>query len=97
MTDPGSSEGSTWHLLLLNDDHTPMEFVVYVIEQVFDMDRDRATELMLRVHNEGSGECGVYPHEIAEAKARQVMDFAREHRHSLQCVIERNGQTGSSA
>jgi ATP-dependent Clp protease adaptor protein ClpS len=89
MADSGSSEGSTWTVLLLNDDHTPMEFVVHVIEQFFDMDRDRARQLMLRVHHEGVAECGIYPHEIAQAKAAEVVDFAREHRHPLKCVIER--------
>jgi ATP-dependent Clp protease adaptor protein ClpS len=89
MTDVDSSEGSTWGVLLLNDDHTPMEFVVNAIEKFFDMDRESAMRLMLRIHHEGIGECGVYPHEIAEAKATQVVNFAREHRHPLQCVIER--------
>jgi len=89
MTDLGSSEGSTWRVLLLNDDHTPMEFVVDVIEQVFDMDRELATQVMLHVHRNGIAECGVYPHEAAKEKAARVVAFAREHRHPLQCVIER--------
>jgi ATP-dependent Clp protease adaptor protein ClpS len=96
MTDLGSSEGSTWSVLLVNDDYTPMEFVVDVIEQVFDMDRELATQLMLRVHSKGIAECGVYPHETAKEKATQVMAFAREHRHPLQCVIERKRKVGSS-
>jgi ATP-dependent Clp protease adaptor protein ClpS len=73
----------------LNDDCTPMEFVVDAIEQFFDMDRESAMHLMLRVHNEGIAECGTYSHEIAKAKATQVVAFAREHRHPLHCVIER--------
>ena len=85
----GSAQDEKWSVLLLNDDATPMEFVVGVIERFFDMDRERATHLMLRVHNEGIGECGVYSQEIAKAKADQVTDFAREHRHPLQCVVER--------
>jgi ATP-dependent Clp protease adaptor protein ClpS len=89
MTDFGSSECSTWSVLLLNDDYTPMEFVVNAIEQFFDMDRKSAMRLMLRVHNEGIAECGTYSHEIANAKATQVVAVAREHRHPLQCVIER--------
>jgi ATP-dependent Clp protease adaptor protein ClpS len=89
MTDVGSSEGSTWSVLLVNDDYTPMDFVVAVIERFFDMDRESARDLMLRVHNEGTAECGIYPYEIAKAKATQVVDFARKHRHPLNCLIER--------
>jgi ATP-dependent Clp protease adaptor protein ClpS len=89
MTDFGSSEDPTWSVLLLNDDYTPMEFVVHLIEQFFDMDRDSAMHLMLRVHNGGIAECATYPYEIAKAKATQVVDFARKHRHPLNCVIER--------
>jgi len=89
MIDLNSSEGPTWSVLILNDEHTPMEFVVNAIEQFFDMDRESAIALMLRIHNEGIAECGTYSHEIAKAKARQVLDFARKHRHPLQCVIER--------
>jgi ATP-dependent Clp protease adaptor protein ClpS len=89
MTDVDDSEGSTWSVLLLNDEHTPMDFVVDVVEQFFDMDREHARQLMLRVHNDGTAECGSYPYEMAKAKATQVVDFARKHRHPLQCVIER--------
>jgi ATP-dependent Clp protease adaptor protein ClpS len=89
MADLDSSEDSTWSVLLLNDDHTPMDFVVDAIEEFFEMDRESAMRLMLRVHNEGTAECGTYSHEIAKAKATQVIAFAREHQHPLQCVIER--------
>ena len=89
MADLGSPEDSTWSVLLLNDDHTPMDFVVDAIEKFFDMDIESARRLMLRVHNEGIAECGTYREEIAKAKAAQVTAFAREHRHPLQCVIER--------
>jgi ATP-dependent Clp protease adaptor protein ClpS len=89
MADLSSSEDSTWSVLLLNDDHTPMDFVVDAIEEFFDMDRKTAMRLMLRVHHEGIAECGTYSHEIAKAKATQVVALAREHRHPLQCVIER--------
>ena len=89
MADLGSSEAVRWSVLLLNDDHTPMEFVVSAIERFFDMDRDDATQLMLRVHNEGIAECATYTYEMANAKATQVTDFVREHRHPLKCVIER--------
>jgi ATP-dependent Clp protease adaptor protein ClpS len=84
-----STEDSKWSVLLLNDEFTPMEFVVNVIEQFFDMDRESAKHLMFRVHNEGTGECGVYSQEVAKTKADRVMEFAREHRHPLQCVVER--------
>ena len=89
MADLGSSEDSTWCVLLLNNDHTPMEFVVNAIERFFDMDRESAMHLMLRVHNEGIAECGAYSHEMAKTKAALVIALAREHRHPLQCVIER--------
>lgn len=84
-----AAEDTKWSVLLLNDDITPMDFVVDVIEQVFDMDFESAKNLMLRVHNEGTAECGAYSQEIAKAKVAQVMDLARDHRHPLQCVVER--------
>jgi ATP-dependent Clp protease adaptor protein ClpS len=84
-----AAEDTKWSVFLLNDDATPMDFVVDVIEQVFDMDFESAKHLMLRVHNEGTAECGTYSREIAEGKAAQVMDFARKHRHPLQCVVKR--------
>jgi ATP-dependent Clp protease adaptor protein ClpS len=84
-----AAEDTKWNVLLLNDDTTPMDFVVDVIEQVFDIDLENARRLMLRVHNEGTAECGAYSQEIAKAKAAQVMDLAREHRHPLRCVVER--------
>jgi ATP-dependent Clp protease adaptor protein ClpS len=89
MADLGSPEDSTWSVLLLNDDYTPMDFVVDTIEECFDMDHESANRLMLRVHNEGTAECGTCSYEIAKAKATQVVAFARQHRHPLQCVIER--------
>ena len=89
MTDLGSSEDSTWCVLILNDDHTPMEFVVNALKQFLDMDRESAMHLMLRIHNEGIAECGTYSHEIAKAKAMQVVAFSRKHQHPLQCVVER--------
>jgi ATP-dependent Clp protease adapter protein ClpS len=73
---------------LLNDDFTPMEFVVYVLEQMFDKDRETATQIMLHVHNHGTGECGIYPFAVADAKAKELRDFAREHQHPLRCVVE---------
>ena len=75
-------------VLLLNDDYTPMEFVVETIERFFNRTREQATQIMLKVHTEGMGVCGVYPQDIAETKMTQVMDFAKESQHPLQCVVE---------
>lgn len=77
-----------YRVLLLNDDFTPMDFVVKVLEQIFHMGREQATLVMLKVHNEGSGLCGVFPRDIAETKVNQVIGFARSHQHPLQCVLE---------
>lgn len=77
-------------VLLLNDDFTPMDFVVQVLQQFFAKSREQATQIMLKVHNEGAGLCGIYPREIAETKVNQVAQFAREHQHPLQCVMEEN-------
>ena len=77
-------------VLLLNDDFTPMDFVVLVLQKFFSMDRERATQIMLKVHVEGRGKCGVYPRDIAATKVEQVSTFAREHQHPLQCVMEEN-------
>ena len=75
-------------VMLLNDDFTPMEFVVVVLQKFFGMTRERATQVMLKVHREGIGVCGVYPHDIASTKVQQVAAFARRHQHPLQCVME---------
>jgi ATP-dependent Clp protease adaptor protein ClpS len=75
-------------VMLLNDDFTPMEFVVLVLQKFFAMTRERATQVMLKVHREGIGVCGVYPHDIANTKVKQVAAFARRHQHPLQCVME---------
>lgn len=77
-------------VLLLNDDFTPMDFVVTVLQKFFGMDRERATRIMLKVHNEGRGLCGIYPRDIAATKVEQVAAFAREHQHPLACVMEEN-------
>ncbi|MFZ5484137.1 MAG: ATP-dependent Clp protease adapter ClpS [Pseudomonadota bacterium] len=79
---------SLFKVLLLNDDFTPMEFVIEVLERFFAMDREKATRVMLKVHNEGVGLAGVYPKDIAETKVDQVIGHAREHQHPLQCVME---------
>ncbi len=77
-----------FRVLLLNDDFTPMDFVVQVLQQIFAKNREQATQIMLRVHNEGAGLCGIYPRDIAETKLNQVAMLAREHQHPLQCVME---------
>src|SRR6476661_2110756 len=75
-------------VLLLNDDYTPMDFVVVVLQTVFAMTRERATQVMLQVHREGMGVCGTYTKEVATAKVEQVIDIARKHQHPLQCTME---------
>ncbi len=80
---------SLYRVLLLNDDYTPMEFVIVVLERFFQKGRDEATHIMLHVHQHGVGECGIYTYEVAETKVTQVMDFARQHQHPLQCVMEK--------
>ena len=75
-------------VLLLNDDYTPMEFVVETIERFFNKSREQATQIMLKVHTEGAGVCGVYPQDIAETKMNQVLIVAKEAQHPLQCVVE---------
>jgi ATP-dependent Clp protease adaptor protein ClpS len=85
-----SSQPPLYKVLLLNDDYTPMDFVVHVLQRFFGMDRERATVVMLKVHNEGVGVAGVYPRDVAETKVYQVLDFARSHQHPLQCVMEEN-------
>ena len=78
-----------YKVLLLNDDYTPMEFVVHVLERFFGMNHAQAFEIMLTVHKSGLAVVGVFSHEIAETKVTQVMDFARRHQHPLQCTMER--------
>ncbi|GJL71029.1 MAG: ATP-dependent Clp protease adapter protein ClpS [Nitrosomonas sp.] len=77
-----------YKILLLNDDFTPMEFVVDVLQIFFSMNQEQATQIMLKVHTEGSGVCGVYPCDIAMTKVEQVLKYAREHQHPLKCVME---------
>lgn len=79
-----------YRVLLLNDDFTPMDFVIVVLQKFFGMDRERATRIMLQVHKEGSGLCGVFPKDIAATKVEQVVSFARQHQHPLACVMEEN-------
>ncbi len=81
---------SLYRVLLLNDDYTPMEFVVYVLERFFKKSREEATRVMLHVHQHGVGLCGVYTFEVAETKVAQVMDLARRNEHPLQCTMEKD-------
>ena len=78
-----------YQVVMLNDDYTPMEFVVHVLERFFQKNREEATRIMLHVHRRGVGVCGVYTYEVAETKVTQVMDLARQNQHPLQCTIEK--------
>jgi len=80
---------SLYRVLILNDDFTPMEFVVHVVQKVFNKSHDEATRLMLKIHTEGTGVCGMYPLEIAETKMNKVLNLAKEEQHPLQCIIEK--------
>ncbi|MGQ7829804.1 ATP-dependent Clp protease adapter ClpS [Altererythrobacter sp. Z27] len=80
---------SQYKVLMLNDDYTPMEFVVMVLKRFFAMDLEQATRVMLHVHQKGVGVCGIFPYEVAETKVNQVMDFARQNQHPLQCTLEK--------
>ena len=86
---PKTKRPNLYRVLILNDDYTPMEFVVHVLEKFFQKDVEAATKIMLHVHHHGIGECGVFTYEIAETKVTQVIDFARKHQHPLQCVMEK--------
>ncbi len=86
---PKTKKPSMYKVLMLNDDYTPMEFVVYVLEQYFSKNREEATQIMLHVHRRGVGICGVYTYDIAETKVNQVMDLARKEQHPLQCTLEK--------
>ena len=79
-----------YKVLMLNDDYTPMEFVVHVLERFFQKNREEATRIMLHVHRRGVGVCGVFTYEVAETKVTQVMDLARQNQHPLQCTIEKD-------
>ena len=99
--DDGSSSGvvvqtrtktkkpSMYKVLMLNDDYTPMEFVVHVLQSFFKMGIEDATRVMLHVHQRGVGVCGIFPYEVAETKVAQVIDFARQNQHPLQCTLEK--------
>lgn len=86
---PKTRKPATYKVLMLNDDYTPMEFVVHVLERFFQKTREEATRIMLHVHRRGVGVCGAYTYEVAETKVTQVMDLARQEQHPLQCTIEK--------
>ena len=88
-TKPKTKKPSMYKVLMLNDDYTPMEFVVHVLERFFSKNREEATQIMLHVHRRGVGICGVFTYEVAETKVTQVIDFARQHQHPLQCMLEK--------
>ena len=88
-TRPKTKKPSMYRVLMLNDDYTPMEFVVMVLERFFAKSREEATQIMLHVHRRGAGVCGVFTYEVAETKVTQVMDYARQHQHPLQCTLEK--------
>ena len=79
-----------YQVLMLNDDYTPMEFVIYVLERFFQKSREDATRIMLHVHQHGVGVCGVFTYEVAETKVAQVVETARRHQHPLQCTMEKD-------
>ena len=87
---PKVAKPSLYRVLILNDDYTPMEFVVYVLERFFNKSREDATRIMLHVHQHGVGVCGVFTYEVAETKVAQVVDTARRHQHPLQCTMEKD-------
>ncbi len=79
-----------YKVVLLNDDYTPMDFVIDVLQRFFSLDTEQATRIMLKVHNEGRGACGVFPRDIAATKVEQVLAYARQHQHPLACIMEEN-------
>jgi ATP-dependent Clp protease adaptor protein ClpS len=89
LTRTRTRKPNLYRVLILNDDYTPMEFVVHVLERFFNKDRAEATRIMMHVHQNGVGECGVFTYEVAETKVTLVMDLARKHMHPLQCVMEK--------
>ena len=89
LTRTRTKKPSMYKVLMLNDDYTPMEFVVDVLRNIFQKNREEATEIMLHVHQKGVGVCGVYTYEVAETKVTQTVDYARKNQHPLQCTLEK--------
>lgn len=87
--EPKTKKPNLYKVLLLNDDYTPQEFVVWLLEAVFNKDREAATRIMLHVHQTGVGICGIYTFEVAETKVAQVLELARRNEHPLQCTMEK--------
>jgi ATP-dependent Clp protease adaptor protein ClpS len=90
QTKPKLQKPSMYRVLLLNDDYTPMEFVVYVLEEIFNKSREDATQIMLHVHQNGVGLCGVFTYEVAETKVARVVEASRRNQHPLQCTMEKD-------
>lgn len=88
-TKPKTKKPAMYKVIMLNDDYTPMEFVILVLERFFNKTSEEATRIMLHVHQKGVGVCGVFTYEVAETKVQQVMDLAKQHRHPLQCTLEK--------
>ena len=88
-TRPKTKKPSLYKVLLLNDDYTPMEFVVHILEKIFGKNREEAVDVMLHVHRHGVGICGIFTFEVAETKVAQVIEFSRRHQHPLQCTMEK--------
>lgn len=89
-TKPKTQKPSMYRVLILNDDYTPMEFVTWILERFFNKSRESAVQIMLHVHQNGVGVCGVYTYEVAETKVAQVIETARRHQHPLQCTMEKD-------
>ncbi len=89
-TKPKTKKPSMYNVLLLNDDYTPMEFVVMILEKIFNKKQEEATQIMLHVHKNGIGVCGTFTYEVAESKCKSVMDMAKQNEHPLQCTMEKN-------
>ena len=87
---PATKKPSMYKVILLNDDYTPMEFVVYVLQKCFNKNQEEATQIMLHVHQKGIGVCGIYTYEVAEVKSKMVVDFSKKNQHPLQCTIEKS-------
>ena len=88
-TKPKTKKPAMYKVIMLNDDYTPMEFVILVLERFFSKSQEESTQIMLHVHQKGVGVCGVFTYEVAETKVQQVMDLARQHQHPLQCTLEK--------
>ena len=88
-TKPKTQKPSMYKVFMMNDDFTPMEFVVHILQRVFRLSIEEATQVMLQVHHKGVGLCGVFPYDVAETKVTLVIDFARKHQHPLQCTLEK--------